>query len=483
MIVPNSKPWLSQKTKCLVNEKKVAFQSGDRTMRHEVQAKLRKGLRQEKREYRDKLERQFTSGNMKEVWDGLKTLTGEGGSKTDRSFLSAEEKVEFSDKLNGFYCRFEREDVGEEMDRIVSQLRDMAKDEMDDFVIDRKSVESLFLKLKVKKASGPDGICGRLLKECAVQLSGVFSFIFNMSVTECAVPSIWKKSLISPVPKKKTPSCLNDYRPVALTPIVMKCFERLVLKRLLTFTSQHLDPFQFAYKPNRGTDDALLTLLHNAFMHVNNTGSFIRILFVDFSSAFNTIQPHLLALKLLDLSVSPNLILWLVNFLVNRTQSVCFQSALSAPRTTSTGSPQGTVLSPALFTLYTNDCQGTPDTPVIKYSDDTAIQDLSNSDDTYFREVQRFNSWCSDNFLCLNVSKTKELVVDFRSSGQPIPELVIDGESVERVNEFKYLGVIVDERLDFKRNTDFIHRKCQPRIFCLQKLRNFGISHEILAIY
>jgi retron-type reverse transcriptase len=78
--------------------------------------------------------------------------------------------------------------------------------------------------------------------------------------------------------------------------------------------------------------------------------------------------------------VTPRLILWIVQFLVNRTQSVHFLSAHSSVRHTSAGAPQGTVISPVLFTLYTNDCRGTNITPVIKYSDDTAIEDLSNTD-------------------------------------------------------------------------------------------------------
>ena len=80
--------------------------------------------------------------------------------------------------------------------------------------------------------------------------------------------------------------------------------------------------------------------------------------------------------------------------------------------TTSTGSPKGTVLSPFLFTLYTNDCRGTKEAPIIKYSDDSAILDLSN-DNYYFTEVAKFTEWCEMNYLMLNVSKTKELVIDF----------------------------------------------------------------------
>lgn len=86
-----------------------------------------------------------------------------------------------------------------------------------------------------------------------------------------------------------------------------------------------------------------------------------------------------------------------MKFLVHRTQSVRFHSAVSSIMHTSTGARQGTVLSPVLFTLYTNDCQGTDETSIVKYSDDSALVDLSNSDSVYFSEVKRFSSWCKEN--------------------------------------------------------------------------------------
>ena len=78
---------------------------------------------------------------------------------------------------------------------------------------------------------------------------------------------------------------------------------------------------------------------------------------------------------------------------------------------------QFSVLAPVLFTLYTNDCVGSDITPFIKYSDDTALVDLSDDDNTYFDEVFRFTQWCKNNFLDLNVSKTKEMVTDFLEEG------------------------------------------------------------------
>ena len=221
---------------------------------------------------------------MADAWDGLKTLTGEKKNKSSGSHMTAEEQVKFSKELNDFYCRFERDDLGEDINSVVLELKEKISEceEGKDFEINASVVESLFTKLNVKKAAGPDRISGKLLKVCASQLCSVFANLFNWSLREWCVPSVWKNSVICPVLKKKNPSSLNDYRPVALTSIVMKCFEKLVLRRLLTFTNEHLDPLQFAYKPHRGTDDVILTVLHSAFLHLDKDGSYVRILFIDF---------------------------------------------------------------------------------------------------------------------------------------------------------------------------------------------------------
>ena len=117
------------------------------------------------------------------------------------------------------------------------------------------------------------------------------------------------------------------------------------------------------------------------------------------------------------------------------------------------------------------------------YSDDTAIVDLSNSIPHYIEEVDRFTTWCKANFLDLNVAKTKELLIDFRKQPPAVSPITIDGEIVERVEKYKYLGIILDNKLKFDSNVLNIYKKCHHRIYCLQRLRNIGINSKILALY
>ena len=149
-------------------------------------------------------------------------------------------------------------------------------------------------RLRPGKATGPDDVCPRLLKVCVDQLAEPLQLLFNLSLQEGRVPVLWKTSCLVPVPKAGRPAELNDYRPVSLTSHIMKTLERLILRHLRPQTIHALDPLQFRYREHTGVDDTLLYLLHRAYSYLDELGSQVRIMFFDFSSAFNTIQPLLL---------------------------------------------------------------------------------------------------------------------------------------------------------------------------------------------
>ncbi len=318
-------------------------------------------------------------------------------------------------------------------------------------------VRKTLSRINPRKAAGPDNIPGRVLKDCAAQLTDVLTDIFNTSLSQAVVPTCLKSTTIIPVPKKSPVSCLNDYRPIALTPIIMKCFEKLVMQKIKTSLPNTLDPLQFAYRPNRSTDDAISTTLHLALTHLENKDSYVRMLFIDFSSAFNTIIPQQLINKLNLLGLNNYLCNWILDFLTGRPQSVRVGHNTSSTTTLSTGAPQGCVLSPLLFTLLTHDCTAKfSSNHIIKFADDTTVVGLiSNNDETHYREeVAQLAEWCGANNLSLNVSKTKEVVVDFRRMNSiDHPPLTIDSSTVERVSSTKFLGVHITEDLTLQEGT------------------------------
>jgi hypothetical protein len=488
-VFPNNKPWITKEVKSVINKKKQIFGQRDKCKLKEVQKELKRVIRLERTKYKERIEQNFTENNIKRVWEGMRLMSGySNGSK--RFSQLPQTSSDYANELNQFYNRFDQNDFSEE----VSSLRDRFyhTDSSEAILIVTESdVMTELKKLKSTKAAGPDGIPARVLKACCEELAEIYAFIFNKSFSTQTVPDLWKCSCIIPVPKRPVVSCMNDLRPVALTSIPMKVCERLFKKSLSQYVTGMLDPLQFAYQSQRSCSDAILVVLESLYSHLERTssGNSARVMFFDFSSAFNTIQPHLLVNKLCDLSPVPNsLSAWILDYLTNRTQFVKISGSgnRSAMITSNTGAPQGTVLAPFLFTLYTSDCRSTEAScPLIKFADDTAMVGLIHKDNcaAYESELNAFVDYCDSNFLELNVTKTKEMVIDFRSgSHEPCP-IYIKGSEVARVETYKYLGVTMDHKLNWHDHIDTVIKKLNTRMYCLRKLNHFDVNSKILVIF
>ncbi len=310
-----------------------------------------------------------------------------------------------------------------------------------------------------------------MLRACAFQLAGVFTDIFNLSLSLSVVPLCFKTSTIVPIPKKNKITCLNDWRPVALTPIFSKCFEKHIRDYICSVLPASLDPLQFAYRSNRSTDDAIAFTLHTALSHLENK---------------NTIVPATLVAKLQNLGLNRSLCSWILDFLTGRSQVVRMGNNSSSPLTLNTGAPQGCVLSPLLYSLYTHDCTATHTSNIIvKFADDTTVIGLiTDNDETAYREeVSTLTKWCPENHLSLNIDKTKELVVNFRRQSREHTPISIDKTPVERVNSFQFLCVHITEDLTWSNHTDAVLKKTYQCLFFLRRLRKFGMSPSILRSF
>ena len=123
-----------------------------------------------------------------------------------------------------------------------------------------------------------------------------------------------KRSIVVPVPKKSRPVIPNDFRPVALTSHVMKSFEKITKTMIMTCTDHLLDPLQLAYRPGRVVEDAVATLINYVLCHLEDAKTHAIVLYLDMSSAFNTLQPHLLFKKLIsEFKLESELALWVLD--------------------------------------------------------------------------------------------------------------------------------------------------------------------------
>ncbi|KAI5610922.1 gastrula zinc finger protein XlCGF28.1-like [Silurus asotus] len=191
------------------------------------------------------------------------------------------------------------------------------------------------------------------------------------------------------------------------------------------------------------------------------------MLFMDHSSAFNTIIPSTPTSKLEFLGLSQPLCQWISNFLTDRPQAVRVGKHTASTLTLSTGAPQGCVLSPLLYSLYTHDCVATfNSTTIINFADNTVVR------------------WCQENNLLLNVSKTKVLIVDFSTkrerSYQP---LNISGTPVKSVDSFRYLGVHITQDLFWSCHTNTMEEKARQRLYHLRRLRDFKLPSQVLKTF
>ena len=175
----------------------------------------------------------------------------------------------------------------------------------------------------------------------------------------------------------------------------IKRWEKIITFLILAVTECNLDPLQFAYQSGRGVDDAKLFILNTSYRHLEGPQTRARTLFAEFSSAFNTIQPHILANKpVWYFSLDSHLVLWIIGFLTSRSQrffvSGCFLELLL----TCTGSPQGCVLSPLFYILYTDDCRSNHlNRFLLRFADDSALLSLLHGSEQYV-PCTRFNWVC-----------------------------------------------------------------------------------------
>ncbi|WP_432422668.1 RNA-directed DNA polymerase [Streptococcus dysgalactiae] len=352
------------------------------------------------------------------------------------------------------------------------------------------SSEEVFRLLRTSKCTGsvgPDGLSPLLLKHGASPLTEVLTSFLSASLNNHCIPDCCRSVHIVPIPKSSNSDILsNRFRLIALTSSRLKLMERAILSRLQSSMNVPHDPFQFAYKSNRCTLDAVSSLVHRIAKSLNDSAKSVRCVFLDYSSAFDSVPRSLLLHKLETFGCPNSLLAWLSDYFSGRTQFTRMGLKSSKPLVNDSGVLQGAVLSPYLFSTFISDLSCTSPTVLFKYADDVVLcQSISNPSELVKFSDNLSNVHCFSNQhnVSLNLSKCSECVFSLSKSTNLSDPVFIDSEPLSRVSSIKYLGVTIDANLRWSSHIQCCTGKLRRLSFYIRKLRQYRVSQPTILTF
>ncbi|EYB81592.1 hypothetical protein Y032_0378g284 [Ancylostoma ceylanicum] len=352
----------------------------------------------------------------------------------------------------------------------------------------RDKLYTLLSKWPSSYSRTPDDIPFFFIRSVRGAIVGPLEFIFNLSFMRGEIPAKWKHALVTPIPKKPPFDLADNYRPISITSIFSRLFEKILKERIVNHLEAHkiISPSQHGFQKGRSTETAMLSALNHWTSTLDDKKP-LDVVYFDFAKAFDKVSHELLLLKLAKIGIHEQIISWLKCFLTERTFQVCINDTLSSIRRISSGVPQGGVLSPILFNIYIYTCE-LPDiiaeegVGCIAYADDLKIYNpiVIPSDNMCLQKaIDAVATWASEWKLPLSKQKTKVLHI-----GRNNPKLKYNlcSESVSETSEIVDLGYIIDENLSFDKYCKEITAKATRQIYCLFKaLRTKNVAIMIKA--
>ena len=478
-------PWLNKPIVKLMRKRNQLFKRAKRSGNFHQYRLARNRTLTQLRKAKKKYFRKLNPKDPKKFWKAIKYLNK---NKSSIPTLSLEDKIAHSDAdkanlLNSFFT-----DCFNNSHPPI-QLQEVSRHPScpEEILCSESEVGDLLAALDPSKASGKDDISAKMLKYTAYSIAPSITKLFNLSLTTGTIPSVWKKSLIVPIPKNQELSNPSNYRPVSLLPIVSKVLERHIFMIVMDHLKLNhpLSAFQWGFLEGRSTVTALLHLTDQWFQALES-GHDVCAVFFDFRKAFDSVPHFPLMAKIRSLGLPESITRWLNNYLADRFQMVVVNGSVSSEAAVLSGVPQGSVLGPLLFLIYIDDLPNVVqallgDSKVNLFADDILLYHLILNPDDYIllqRAVLLVEQWSVANFLSFNAGKCKYMTVSRKQSPLvPSNPLKLFGTPLQKVDCYKYLGLLLTTNLSWSAHITSICSKAK-KILGLIYRRFYGSADQ-----
>jgi hypothetical protein len=345
-------------------------------------------------------------------------------------------------------------------------------------------VESKLKKLKTGSTPGPDEIPSLFFKMLAPKLAYPLALLFTMLLHYGTVPDCWKLAIVTPIFKKGLASNPENYRPISLTCIICKVFESIIKDNLIKFVSlnQTLTHAQHGFLARHSTTSNLLECLNDWTRRLEE-GLDTDVVYIDIAKAFDSVSIPKLVYKLSHIGICNPLLSCLTSFLEGRSQKVKVGRSYSSYLPVISGVPQGSVLGPILFIIYVNEIPDMSEVGDVTklFADDVKRYAITNNTHSVQPGLDRLGQWCRD--WQLNLAPTKSCCLKIKrkcnASSDGAKPYTIGGHDIPYVNEYKDLGILVDDHLSFASHINSVISRAKQRVYLLFKC---FVSRDILLL-